>query len=159
MEINDKINLIKVETAEEMFQATLNNLPADVAIFSAAVSDYKVKNASKEKIKKKDVLNLELEKNVDILNYISNHNSLRPKLVIGFAAETNNLEKNANEKLSEKNCDWIVANDVSNKSIGFESDFNEVSILYKNKKIQRLKYKSKSEISDELVEKIIDHLN
>ena len=159
LEINDDINLIQVETAEEMFQSTLNNLPADVAIFSAAVGDYKVKNAFKEKIKKKDNLNLELEKNVDILNYISNHNSLRPKLVIGFAAETNNLEKYASEKLSEKNCDWIIANDVSNKKIGFNSDFNEVSIFYKNKDSEKLKYKPKSEISDEVVEKIINHLN
>ena len=159
LEINDNINLIKVETAEEMFQSTLNNLPADVAIFSAAVGDYKVKNAFKEKIKKKDNLNLELEKNVDILNYISNHNSLRPKLVIGFAAETNNLEKYANEKLNEKNCDWIIANDVSNKKIGFDSDFNEVTIFYKNKNSEKLKYKPKSEISDEVVEKIINHLN
>ena len=159
LEINDDINLIQVETAEEMFQSTLNNLPADVAIFSAAVGDYKVKNAFKEKIKKKDNLNLELEKNVDILNYISNHNSLRPKLVIGFAAETNNLEKYANEKLNEKNCDWIIANDVSNKKIGFNSDFNEVSIFYKNKDSEKLKYKPKSEISDEVVEKIINHLN
>ena len=159
LEINDDINLIKVETAEEMFQATLNNLPADVAIFSAAVGDYKVKEASKLKIKKQDKLNLELEKNVDILNYISNHNSLRPKLVIGFAAETNNLENYANKKLNEKNCDWIIANDVSNKKIGFESDFNEVSIFYKDNKVDKLKYKPKSEISDELVEKIIDHLN
>ncbi len=159
LEINDDINLIRVETAEEMFQSTLNNLPADVAIFSAAVSDYKVKNTFKEKIKKKDNLNLELERNVDILNYISNHNSLRPKLVIGFAAETNNLEKYANEKLNEKNCDWIIANDVSNKKIGFDSDFNEVSIFYKNKDSEKLKYKPKSEISDEVVEKIINHLN
>ena len=159
LEINDDINLIKVETAEEMFQSTLNNLPADVAIFSAAVGDYKLKNTSKEKIKKKDNFNLEFEKNVDILNHISNHNSLRPKLVIGFAAETNNLEKYANEKLNEKNCDWIIANDVSNKKIGFNSDFNEVSIFYKNKKSEKLKYKPKSEISDEVVEKIINHLN
>ena len=159
LEINDDINLIKVETAEEMFQATLNNLPADVAIFSAAVGDYKVKETSKLKIKKQDKLNIELEKNVDILNYVSNHNSLRPKLVIGFAAETNNLENYANKKLNEKNCDWIIANDVSNKKIGFESDFNEVSIFYKDNKAEKLKYKPKSEISDELVEKIINHLN
>jgi len=159
LEINDDINLIKVETAEEMFQATLNNLPTDVAVFSAAVGDYKVKEASKLKIKKQDKLNLELEKNVDILNYVSNHNSLRPRLVIGFAAETNNLENYANKKLNEKNCDWIIANDVSNKKIGFESDFNEVSIFYKDNKVDKLKYKPKSEISDELVEKIINHLN
>ena len=159
LEINEDINLIKVETAEEMFQATLNNLPADVAIFSAAVGDYKIKKTSKIKLKKQDKLNLELEKNVDILNYVSNHNSLRPKLVVGFAAETNSLEVYANKKLNEKNCDWIIANDVSNKKIGFDSDFNEVSIFYKNNKIDKLKYKLKSEISDELVEKIINHLN
>ena len=125
-------------------------------------SNFKLANdlfIKKVKIKKQDEISLKLEKNVDILDYVSNHNSLRPKLVVGFAAETNDLENYANKKLSEKNCDWIIANDVSNKSIGFESDFNEVSILYKNKKIERLKYKSKSEISDELVEKIINHLN
>ena len=79
--------------------------------------------------------------------------------MVGFAAETNDLENYAYKKLSEKNCDWIVANDVSNESIGFDSNFNEVTILYKDKKIDKLKYKSKSEISDELVDKIIDHLN
>ena len=134
LDINNDINLIKVETAEEMFQSTLKSLPAEVAIFSAAVCDYKVKEISKTKIKKQDEISLELEKNVDILDYVSNHNSLRPKLVVGFAAETNDLENYAYKKLSEKNCDWIVANDVSDKSIGFDSDFNEVSILYKDKK-------------------------
>jgi phosphopantothenoylcysteine decarboxylase/phosphopantothenate--cysteine ligase len=159
LEVDDDINLIKVESAEEMFQATLNNLPSDVAIFSAAVGDYKVKKISNIKIKRQNKFELELEKNVDILNYVSNHNSLRPKLVIGFAAETNNLEDYAKKKLNEKNCDWIIANDVSNKKIGFDSDFNEVSIFYRNKRIDKLKYKPKSEISDELVEKIINHLN
>ena len=159
LEINNDINLIKVETAEEMFQATLNSLPADVAIFSAAVGDFKVKKISQIKIKKQNKLNLELEKNVDILNYVSNHNSLRPKLVVGFAAETNDLGNYAKEKLNEKNCDWIIANDISNKKIGFASDFNEVSIFYKDNKIDKLKYKLKSEISDEVVEKIINHLN
>ena len=159
LEVNDDINLIKIETAEEMFQSTLNSLPADVAVFSAAVSDYKAKEASSIKIKKKDKLNLELEKNVDILNYVSNHNSLRPQLVVGFAAETNDLEYYAKKKLIEKNCDWIIANNISNKKIGFDSDFNEVSIFYKNKKIDKLQYKPKSEISDEIVEKIINHLN
>jgi len=159
LEIDEDINLIRVETAEEMFQATLTNLPADVAVFSAAVSDYKVKEKSEIKIKKQDNLNLNLEKNVDILNYVSNHNSLRPGLVIGFAAETNNLESYAIKKLNEKNCDWIIANDVSKSNIGFNSDFNEVSIFYKNNKSDKISYKPKSEISDEIVEKIIDHLN
>ena len=159
LEIDEDINLIRVETAEEMFQATLTNLPADVAVCSAAVSDYKVKEKSEIKIKKQDNLNLNLEKNVDILNYVSNHNSLRPGLVIGFAAETNNLESYAIKKLNEKNCDWIIANDVSKSNIGFDSDFNEVSIFYKNNKSDKISYKPKSEISDEIVEKIIDHLN
>ena len=65
----------------------------------------------------------------------------------------------ANKKLNEKNCDWIIANDVSNKKIGFDSEFNEVSIFYKNNKYEKLAYKPKSEISDEVVEKIINHLN
>ena len=159
LEVDDNVNLIKVETAEEMFRATQNSLPADVAVFSAAVGDYKVKDIQKVKIKKQDNLNLKLEKNMDILNYVSNHNSLRPKLVIGFAAETNDLENYSIKKLNDKNCDWIVANDVSNKNIGFNSDFNEVSIFFKKGNKEKLSYKHKSEISDEIVEKIINHLN
>ena len=102
LKINNDINLIKVETAEEMFKSTQNNLPVDVAIFSAAVADFKIKEKKKEKIKKKDYINLNLEKNIDILNYVSNHNSLRPKLVIGFAAETNNIEENSKKKINGK---------------------------------------------------------
>jgi len=161
LKINKDINLIQVESAEEMFKSTQNNLPVDVAIFSAAVADFKIKEKKKEKIKKKDYINLNLEKNIDILNYVSNHNSLRPKLVIGFAAETNELEENSRKKLMEKNCDWIIANDISNKSIGFNSDFNEVTILYKNKKIEdeKLYMKKKSEIADEIVDRVVSQLN
>ena len=161
LRIDDNINLIKVTTADEMFKATQENLPSDVAIFSAAVGDFKIKNKKDEKIKKNDYLNLELEKNTDILNYVSKHNSLRPKLVIGFAAETNNIQENAKKKLIEKNCDWIIANDVSNKSIGFDSNFNEVSIFYKNKDVknEKLTMKKKTEISEEIVDRIIEQLN
>jgi len=161
LRVDKDINLIKVETANQMFKATQNNLPVDVAIFSAAVADFKIKEEKERKIKKEEYINLSLEKNIDILNYVSNHNSLRPKLVIGFAAETHDLKKNAQNKLIEKNCDWIVANDVSNTSIGFNSDFNEVLIFYKDKKInnEKLSYKKKSEISDEIVNKVISHLN
>tara|TARA_Y100000590_G_scaffold245540_1_gene275896 strand:+ start:2157 stop:3362 length:1206 start_codon:yes stop_codon:yes gene_type:complete len=161
LKVNKDINLIKVETADQMFKETQNNLPVDVAIFSAAVSDFKIKEKKKQKIKKEDYINLNLEKNIDILNYVSNHNSHRPKLVIGFAAETFDIEKNAKKKLMEKNCDWIIANDVSNKSIGFDSDFNEVIILYKNKKItdEKLTIKKKSEISDEIIDRVISQLN
>jgi len=161
LKVDKDINLIKVETADQMFKATQNSLPADVAIFSAAVADFKVKEKKKYKIKKSDYFNLNLEKNIDILNYVSNHNSLRPKLVIGFAAETNDINDNAKKKLMGKNCDWIIANDVSNKSIGFESDFNEVTIFYKNQKIndEKLMMKNKSEISDEIIDRVINQLN
>tara|TARA_Y100000590_G_scaffold162912_2_gene186800 strand:+ start:10658 stop:11863 length:1206 start_codon:yes stop_codon:yes gene_type:complete len=161
MQVDNNIDLVKVETADQMFKATQKNLPVDVAIFSAAVADYKIKEKMNKKIKKKDSFNLELEKNIDILNYVSNHNYLRPKLVIGFAAETNNISENAKKKLTEKNCDWVVANDVSNKSIGFDSNFNEVSIFYKNKKFidEKLEIKKKSEISEEIVDRVVKHLN
>ena len=161
LKVDKNINFIKVETAEEMFKKTQNSLPADVAIFSAAVADFKIHTEEKSKIKKKNYLSLSLEKNIDILNYVSNHNYLRPKIVIGFAAETNDIKNNAKSKLMEKNCDWIIANDVSNKSIGFDSDFNEVIIFYKNKKFneEKLTIKTKSEISDEIVDRVIAQLN
>ena len=161
LQIDNNIDLIKVETADEMLKATQENLPADVAIFSAAVADFKIKEKKYEKIKKQDHLHLELEKNIDILNYVSKHNSLRPRLVIGFAAETNDLHKNAQKKLIEKNCDWIIANDISDKSIGFDSNFNEVSIFYKDKEIknEKLTMKKKSEISEEIIDRVIEQLN
>ena len=153
------VNFIKVDTAEEMYNETINNLPADVAVFSAAVSDYKVKNYRNEKIKKKKDLNLHLVKNIDILSNISKHNSLRPKLTIGFAAETNDLVNNSIKKLEEKNCDWIVANNVSDKSIGFDSDINQVSIFYKNNTSETLDKMNKSLIAKEIVNRVINKLN
>ena len=153
------VNLIKVQSADEMLEATLNNLPTDVAVFSAAVADFKVKNKEEEKIKKNKFSELSLEKNTDILSHISNHNSLRPKLVVGFAAETNSLKNNSLKKLSEKNCDWIVSNDVSRNDIGFESDFNKVSIFYKNKSEENLPKMRKSSLAKEIVNRIISQLN
>jgi phosphopantothenoylcysteine decarboxylase/phosphopantothenate--cysteine ligase len=155
----DGVNLIKVNSAEEMFRKSLQCLPVDVAVFSAAVADYKVKNKEKEKIKKKENMDLTLEKNVDILKHISNHNSLRPKLVVGFAAETNELRKNSLKKLSDKNCDWIIANDVSNSEIGFNSEFNKVSIFYKNKNEEIIPKMKKSNIAKEIVNRIVSELN
>ena len=153
------VNLIKIKSADEMLEATLNNLPVDVAIFSSAVADFKIKNKEKEKIKKYNISELYLEKNTDILKHISNHNSLRPKLVVGFAAETNSLKKNSLKKLSEKNCDWIIANDVSKNDIGFESDFNKVSIFYKNNSEENLPKTKKSNLANEIVNRIISQLN
>ena len=161
LDIEEDINLINVKTAEEMFKATQNNLPADVAIFSAAVADFKIKNKNLNKIKKQENLTINLQKNIDILHYVSNHNSMRPKLVIGFAAETNEINKNAINKLIDKNCDWIIANDVSKKDIGFDSDYNEVTIHYKNPKNKKevLTLKKKSEISEEIIERIVTLFN
>jgi len=88
------LKLIKVQTGEEMYEETKKNLPVDIAVCAAAVGDFKISKFQKNKIKKQDKINLELEKNRDILNYLSTHNSLRPKLVIGFAAETNNIIEN-----------------------------------------------------------------
>ena len=153
------IKTIKVKSGEEMFKRTLENLPSDIAIFSAAVSDWKVKNYSNTKIKKENDINLEFERNIDILNHVSNHNSLRPKIVIGFSAETNNLLKNSKVKIEQKNCDWIIANNVSDESIGFESDYNEVTIFYKDKSSEKFPKMKKSLLAKRLVEKVISQIN
>ena len=128
-------------------------------VFSAAVADYKAKNYSKEKIKKSDQENINLTKNVDIISYVSKHNSLRPKLTIGFAAETENIDENAKKKLSEKNCDWIIANDVSNEEIGFDSKYNQVKIFYKNNSDESIGKMSKSLIAEEIVDRVIKNFN
>tara|TARA_A100000164_G_scaffold149005_1_gene132246 strand:- start:335 stop:1543 length:1209 start_codon:yes stop_codon:yes gene_type:complete len=154
------INFFKVNTAEEMYQKTIENLPCDVAIFCAAVGDFKVKNLSEDKIKKNKDLNLDFEKNIDILKLISKNNN-KPKLVIGFSAETSNLHLNSKQKLQNKGCDWIIANDVSKNDIGFDSDFNEVSIFYKDKNVENeIIFKTyKSVVADEIVKRVINQLN
>ena len=135
-----------------MFRETISNLPVDVAVFSAAVSDWKMKKYSKDKIKKIDNIVINLEKNIDILNNISNHNSLRPKLVIGFAAETENIHSNAKKKLLDKN-------DVSDETIGFESNENAVSIFYKNEENEDIKKTTKASLANQIVDRILNHLN
>ena len=139
-----------------MFEAVKECLPVDIAIFSAAVADFRTERKNL-KISKKDnnELNIKLEENIDILKFVSTHNSLRPKLVIGFAAETDNLIKSAQIKLKQKHCDWIIANDVSDPSIGFNSINNEVSIIQKGNEIQKITKRDKSEIASILVQKII----
>ena len=155
------LKLIKVQTGEEMYEETKKNLPVDIAVCAAAVGDFKISRFQKTKIKKQDKINLELEKNRDILNFLSTHNSLRPNLVIGFAAETNNIIENAEAKISKKHCDWIIANDVSKSEVGFDSDFNEVSIIYKdkNKKNELISKRNKSEIAEEITKRILANFN
>ena len=157
---NDNLKLIKVKTGEEMYEKTMELLPCDLAIFTAAVSDFKVKKFNKEKIKKNKDQSFDLDLNPDILQLVSKSNK-KPKIVVGFAAESENLFDNARSKLEKKGCDLIVANDVSNNEIGFESDFNEVHLFYKDKNIddEKIPKNFKSVIADELIKKITNKFN
>ena len=159
LKIPENVRSIEVISGDQMLNETIKNLPVDIAIFTAAVSDFKIKSYSDNKIKKTENLELSLEKNIDILSYVSKHNSLRPKIVVGFSAETNDLEINSLKKLNSKNCDWIVANDVSKKDIGFNADDNEVSIFYKNKSSEKISKTSKSLIANELVKRVTQEFN
>ena len=155
IKIDDNIDTIKVTTAQEMLEAVKESLPTDIAVCSAAVSDFRT-DQFEQKIKKNNKdLNLKLYQNMDILSFISNHNNLRPKLVVGFAAETNNVIEYAKKKLEQKHCDWIIANDVSDKNIGFNSKNNEISIIHKNQEIEKISKREKSEIATLLVQKIL----
>ena len=160
LEPNDNLKLIKVKTGEEMCEKTMELLPCDLAIFTAAVSDFKVKKFNKEKIKKNKDLSFDLDLNPDILELVSKSNK-KPKILVGFAAESENLFDNARSKLEKKGCDLIVANDVSNNEIGFESDFNEVHLFYKDKNIddEKIPKNFKSVIADELIKKITNKFN
>ena len=159
LKIPENVRCIDVISGDQMLNETIKNLPVDIAVFTAAVSDFKIKSYSDNKIKKTENLELSLEKNIDILSYVSKHNSLRPKIVIGFSAETNDLEINSLKKLNSKNCDWIIANDVSKKDIGFNADDNEVSIFYKNKSSEKISKMSKSLIANELVKRVTQEFN
>ena len=152
---DENLDLTKVTTSSEMFEAVIESLPVDIAIFSAAVADFKIEQKNFKIKKDNNEFNISLQKNIDILKFVSTHNSLRPKLVIGFAAETNDVIKLAKLKLEQKHCDWIVANDVSNKTIGFNSTCNEVSIIQKDNQIEKITKRDKSEIASLLVQKIL----
>lgn len=125
------VKLVNVISAEDMLSATENHIPhCDIFISCAAVADFRCKNISEQKIKKTgdtDSMTIELVKNPDILSTVG-HLSNRPGLVVGFAAETQNVEENALKKLKSKNADMIIANNVSDKSVGFNSDNNSITI-------------------------------
>ena len=160
LQLEKGLKIIKVKTADEMFKKVKNNLPVDVVVCTAAVSDFKPLSSKENKIKKKSNKkeNIIFENTVDILNYIGKNNRYRPKLVIGFSAETENLIKNSKSKLKNKNADWIIANDVSKKDIGFNKDYNAVTIIENNGKISEIKKNKKSFIASILSEKIINNL-
>ena len=150
----------KITNANEMMIAVQKLLPVDIAVCAAAVSDFKPRNLNKQKIKKvnKSYGVLNLEKNKDILEYLGKSNKLRPRLLVGFSAETENLIENSITKLNQKYCDMIIANNVSRKETGFNVDYNKISIIEKNGKIENLPKNKKSYIAAKIAKKIIDKL-
>lgn len=151
------VKTIHVQTAQEMLEASEAALPAQIAICAAAVSDWKAKNTSDQKIKKRDDKSpptLNLTENPDILKTLSSHAN-RPELVIGFAAETNDLEKNAKAKLQSKKCDWILANDVSGEKV-FGKDTNHIHLIT-SENIDDWGVMPKAKIAEMLVKKVIEY--
>tara|TARA_Y100000590_G_C15658016_1_gene991435 strand:- start:101 stop:1306 length:1206 start_codon:yes stop_codon:yes gene_type:complete len=151
----ENVQLIKVESADEMFFETKRALPVNIAVCTAAVTDFKSEKYESKKIKLKN-FNLNLKKNIDILEFLSKNNTQRPELVVGFAAETNDIVKHAKEKKDKKYCDWIIANDISNSEIGFNSDYNAVSIIDGNK-IEKINKNLKTYIANRIAKKIINN--
>ena len=159
-----KINFSKevitknVMSGSEMMNEVKNSLPVDIAVCAAAVSDFKPLKKNKRKIKKNNNNSsiIKLEKNLDILEYLGKNNKLRPKIVVGFSAETENLIENSKIKLKDKYCDLIVANDVSSKDSGFNVDYNKVSIIDKYGKILSIRKNKKSFIATKIAKKILE---
>ena len=154
------LKIKKITSAKEMMKKVKKSLPVDVAVCAAAVSDYKPTYTRVNKLKKtqKDFGSIEFEKNPDILEYLGKNNLSRPKVLVGFSAETENLIKNSKLKIKEKYCDLIVANDVSKKNFGFNSEYNKVSIIDKNGKIQKINRNKKSYIANKIANIILDKL-
>ena len=153
-------NFVSIKTAEEMYDAVMHHISGmDVYIGTAAVSDYSPAKASDSKIKKdgsSSPMVLELKENQDILKSVSELEQ-RP-YVVGFAAETNDLIKNAEKKLSNKNLDLIIANDVSNKDIGFDSDDNEVTLITEKEK-HLIERQNKRKVSKKIIDFISGRIN
>ena len=148
-----------VETAQEMLDAVQELLPVDGAVFAAAVADWRVDGIQDKKIKKStsgDVPELKFLENPDILAIVSRH-AKRPKLVVGFAAETDDVIKNARNKLSRKGCDWIVANDVSSSTGIVGGQNNTVTILDKDG-VEAWEEMSKTEVAFRLAQRIVGTL-
>ena len=152
-----KVKLIKVKTADEMLiQTNKYNKKIDVAIFCAAIADFKVKKMSNKKIKKDTLTTLKLIKNIDILKKISTLKTNRPKFVVGFSAETDSKIL-ARKKLEEKNCNMIIYNKISKKNKVFGLDENKISILTKNKIVNYSKF-SKLKCANLIIDSIYDEI-
>ena len=157
--VNKPYKNIITESAIEMEKAVKSELSKqNCIIMAAAVADYRIKEYSEQKMKKRaeanEGLTLELVQNPDILKEISAINSNAK--IVGFCAESENLFENAKEKIQKKGCDYLVANDISSKDFGFSSDMNEVYILDKNLKISHIERDTKINIAKQILEKIFE---
>jgi phosphopantothenoylcysteine decarboxylase/phosphopantothenate--cysteine ligase len=154
------VRTVHIETAQEMLRAVERALPVDVAIFAAAVADWRVENAGRQKMKKVPGLEaptLALKENPDILATVARRTAQRPRLVIGFAAETENITANARAKLAQKGCDWIVANDVSPQTGVMGGDRNTISLVTADG-VEAWPSQSKEEVAAKLIARIADSL-
>lgn len=154
-EVSRKYDVIKVKSALDMKEAVEKEFEtADCIIMAAAVADYRVKEISSQKMKKTadDEITLKLVKNPDILKEISSQK--QGQIIVGFCAESENLIENAKEKIAKKGCDYLIANDISRKDIGFSSDYNEVTILAKNGGMKKLERADKMTIARQIFEEI-----
>ena len=154
--------LIKVQSAEEMFNESMKickkNL-IDIAFLTAAVSDWKINKIDKKYKKNENIFNqIKFKENKDILHMISNLKKKRPRIVCGFAAETSSLISNARKKLLNKNCDFIFANKITNQFNPIGNDFNQISVLGKNKQKNWGKM-TKKKIAERIIKEISLHLN
>jgi phosphopantothenoylcysteine decarboxylase/phosphopantothenate--cysteine ligase len=149
------VAVVKVETAQQMLKAVEAALPADVAIFAAAVADWRADRPNDSKIKKQPgkTPTLTLTENPDILSTIAHLRSNRPSLVVGFAAETNDLIANAKAKLARKGCDWIVANDVSPATGIMGGDTNTVHLVTAGG-VEDWPPQSKDDVARSLIERV-----
>ncbi len=149
------IELIKVQSADEMYQACINIFDkCDVAIMSAAVADYTPKTKSAQKIKKNTSdLSIDLIKTVDILKSLGDQKN--KQILVGFALETENETENAFSKLERKNADFIVLNSLNDDGAGFGHDTNKIKILSKNKNIKEFVTKTKKEVAVDIIEEVI----
>jgi len=150
--------VIEVQTAQQMLKSVLNeSSKADVLIMAAAVADFRPQKAAKNKMKKREgIPQIELEETEDILKAVAEHRSgrKRPRIVVGFAAESRDLLANAVEKLKSKKLELIVANDISSRDAGFAVENNRVTLLFPNGKKEALPLMSKAEVAERVIQHV-----
>ena len=152
------VKVKKIISAEQMLNEVEKTLPVDLAVCTAAVADFKPAEQSKNKIKKDKLNSINFIKNNDILDFLSKNNRNRPQIVVGFSAETKSVIKNSIQKMKNKNCDIIFANDVSKKNIGFNSEFNKVSMIDQKGNIKIIPKNKKSFIANKIAQILLDKL-